>query len=52
MPLYLFTMKFLSLSFLLLTLSLFLSGCATSPEDKAFFEQNWKQPGQIDAHMG
>lgn len=45
-------MKSLSLFLLLIAVTSLFSGCATSPEDKAFFEQNWKHPGDIDSHMG
>ena len=36
---------------LLLALTLALTGCATDPEDKAFFETGWKHPGENDARM-
>ena len=44
-------MKSISLLLLLIAATFLISGCSTCPEDKAFFEQNWKHPGQIDAHM-
>lgn len=39
------------LLFMLLSSSLLLTGCATDPDDKAFFESGWAHPGQNDARM-
>jgi hypothetical protein len=39
------------LFFLLFTSTFLLAGCATDPEDKAFFEKGWAHPGQNDARM-
>ena len=45
-------MKAISLILLLLSLTIFLGGCATSAEDKAFYESGWRHPGENDARMG
>ena len=45
-------MKILSLLLLLLSLSLFLGGCASNAEDQAFFETGWRHPGENEARMG
>jgi len=44
-------MKSISLFLLLVVATLAFSGCSSCPEDKAFFEQNWKHPGKLDEHM-
>ena len=36
----------------LLASSLLISGCATDPEDKQFFETGWTHPGDRDKVMG
>lgn len=36
---------------LLLASTLLLGGCATDPEDKAFFETGWRHPGDNDTRM-
>lgn len=36
---------------LIIALTLTLGGCATDPEDKAFFEKGWRRPGDNDARM-
>ena len=45
-------MKSFSLLLLLLALMFALGGCASDPEDKAFFEKGWLHPGDNDAHLG
>jgi hypothetical protein len=49
-----YPMKALSLLLLLAALmsTLLLGGCASDPEDKAFFETGWRHPGDNDARMG
>jgi len=44
-------MKSISLLLLLLTLACLLGGCATDPQDKAFFETGWRHPGDNDKHL-
>jgi len=44
-------MKTFSLFLLLLTLSVFLAGCATDSEDRAFFETGWRHPGENDVRL-
>jgi len=36
---------------LLVALTLALGGCAADPEDKTFFENGWRRPGDNDARM-
>ena len=43
-------MRIKHLALLLLTATL-LGGCATDPEDRAFFETGWRRPGENDARM-
>jgi hypothetical protein len=35
----------------LISSTLLLCGCATDPEDKAFFESGWRHPGDNDVRM-
>lgn len=44
-------MKMLSLLLLAISLTLFLGGCATDADDKAFFETGWRHPGENDARV-
>ena len=45
-------MKTLVLLLLLLTLTSLLGGCASNPDDKAFFESGWRHPGDNEQRMG
>jgi len=45
-------MKTLALLLLLLTLTSLLGGCASDPEDKAFFETGWRHPGDNENRLG
>jgi len=45
-------MKTLALLLLLLTLTSLLGGCATDPDDKAFFETGWRHPGDNEKRLG
>ena len=45
-------MKAISLILLFLSLTLILGGCATNAEDKAFFENGWRHPGDNDSRLG
>jgi len=44
-------MKAISLLLLLLSLTFLLGGCASDPEDKAFFETGWRHPGDNETRM-
>ena len=45
-------MKTLALLLLLLTLTSLLGGCASDPDDKAFFETGWRHPGENENRLG
>jgi len=50
---FVFPMKTFSLLlFAALTSALLLGGCATDPDDKAFFETGWKHPADNDVRAG
>ena len=36
---------------LIVALTFAVGGCATDPQDKAFFETGWRHPGQNDSRM-
>ncbi|MEI6561854.1 MAG: hypothetical protein WCO68_07200 [Verrucomicrobiota bacterium] len=45
-------MKTLALLLLLLTLTSLLGGCASNPDDQAFFESGWRHPSENEQRMG
>ena len=45
-------MKITTLLVLLFGASLLLTGCSTTAEDKAFFDQNWVHPTERDKFLG